>query len=844
MGFLGKNKDLDDDFLIFEDDLYKSAKKAAENLPKPHSLTKNEIIGEENSEKVYHEEVNPLEALRQKMQKKSNSDPTTETIVPSFNIDDSFLSDETMEISSFTNEETYEKEESIEEIKEEPQIKETVEEIKEESILQNCLPFIMDGNNGEFLPDDKPTYTLDSVASILGLDEETEEEAEPTKEKPENNKEADQAQSTLVFSAIKEKSSVPDISDIDNLSKTSVTQAISFTGTMPVVIPDEMISSTKELNVPKEIADIPRTTVLSMSEETVEEEYSSFVPDIEYNDSQDKKRFKNILSERRRKCFLNFLGTLFAFLLIGFFSLPVFSDMKLSFSTTLAVFSSISFLIAVTLNADLFISLKSLMKRSTSAEAGIALSVIFSFILILLSFIKGLHGGIYYSATLLTTLSLVFRSYFAFSRSHYIFKNFLKVSNNTKKYGITLIDDAPTTFAMTRNSIDGDVLIAAPRPIKNVTDFMKNSTFDVDFFGRAKLIFCIGLIFALLSGLAFGFYRNDFMSGLLTTCAFSSLFAPLTTLACSVMPLSSAASHISRYGGMLTSLRSAKQIEQANACVIDCNCLFPNGTIKLKNMKVINENNLEETIACACAITETANSPLAPIFRNIMETNKSVKVPIADSIKYEDRLGIAGWVGNKRIYIGNRALMLAHEIKVPDAENDKRLMRDGYFPVYVALDTKICALLVLRYIPKQDIAKELDRISAMGLTILVNNCDQNISEEMICDYFDLYSDSVKIMSSSGVHMYRNAANYQENMNAGAIVRNNAASMAATVYAANRVKKSNEILQICHMLSIVLGVIIFCYVIFGNPTYVNLVYVALYQIICFIISSIAFLFTKP
>ncbi len=838
MGFFKKDKNLDDDFSVFEDDLYKSAKKAAENLPKSHSLTKDEIIGNEGDKNVSSENENPLKALREKMLKKNESVIEEEVIISSFNIDDSFLSEETMEVSALSAEETQEEisqdfaQNITEEVKE-------VKEVKDESLLENCLPFIMDGNNGEFLPDDKPVYTLDSVASILGLEEEKEEEVQLPEVK-----EVEDSDITMVFSAIKESESVPDISDIDNFAKTSPTQVISFTGTMPVVIPDEMISSTKEVNVPAEITEIVKPNVLSMSEETVEEEYSSFTPEFEYKESSDKKKIKSILLNKRRKYFLSFLGTLFAFLLIGFFSLPIFSDMKLSFSVTLAVFSSVSFLLALILNADIFISLKTLFSNRTSAEAGIALSVIFSFVLIILSFIKGLHGGIYYAATLLTTLSLVFRSYFAFSRSHYIYKNFIKVSSDIKKYGVTLIDDAPTTFAMARNAIDGDVLIAAPRPIKNVTDFVKNSTFDVDFDGRAKLIFYIGLIFALLSGVAFGFYRDDFMSGVLTVCAFSSLFAPLTTLACSIMPLSSAASHLSRYGAVLTSLRSAKQIEQANACVIDCHSLFPKGTIKLRDMKVINENNLEETIACACAITETANSPLAPIFRNIMETNKAVKIPVADSIKYEDRLGIAGWVGNKRIYIGNRALMLAHEIKVPDAENDKKLMRDGYFPVYVALDTKICALLVLKYIPNQDIAKELDRISAMGLTILVNNCDQNISEEMICDYFDLYSDSVKIMSSSGVHMYRNAANFEENMNAGAVVRSGAAGMAATVYAANRVKKSNALLQICHMLSIVLGVILFCYVIFGNPTYINLVYVALYQIICFVISSIAFLFTKP
>ena len=832
MGIFKKKKVFDDDFPIIDDDLYKSAKEAAQKFPKPHSLTEDEITGNEKSKTVSEVSVNPLEELRQKMLKKNEQTKKEEPIISSFNIDDSFLSEETLEV---TEEPTDNSPTEIV-IEEDLSTKET--EIQEQSLLENCLPFIMDGNNGEFVPDSKPTYTLDSVASILGIEEPEEETQQREAETP---KETD---STMVFSAIKDTESVPDISDIDNFAKSSPTQVISFTGTMPVVIPDEMISSTKEVNVPKEITEMPKPPVLSMSEETVEEEYASFVPEFEYKELRDKKKIKNILLNKRRKRFIGFLGTLFAFLLIGFFALPFFSDMKLSFSVTLAVFSSISFILATVLNADIFLSLKTLFKKRTCAEAGIALSVIFSFILILLSFIKGIHGSVYYSATLLTTLSLVFRSYFAFAKSDYVYKNFVRVSSDIKKYGITLIDDAPTTFAMSKNAIDGDVLIAAPRPIKNVTDFIKNSTFDVDFDGRAKLIFYIGLIFAFLSGIAFGVYRDDFMSGVITLCAFSSIFAPLTTLACSVMPLSSAEKHLSRYGAVLTSLRSAKQIEQANACVIDCNSLFPKGTIKLRDMKVINENNLEETIACACAITETANSPLAPIFRNIMETNKAVKIPVADSIKYEDRLGITGWVGNKRIYIGNRALMLAHEIKVPDAENDKRLMRDGYFPVYVATDTKICALLVLKYIPNQNIAKELDRISAMGLTILINNCDQNISEEMVCDYFDLYSDSVKVMSSNGVHMYRNAANYQENMNAGAVVRGNAAGMAATVYAANKVKKANALLQICHMISVVLGVILFCYIIFGNPTYVNLVYVALYQIICFFISAVAFLFTKP
>ena len=889
MGFF-KKKDKYEDIdmtVLDEDSFYIGTKRATEKAPKHHSLTADEIIGENNAY-FYAPTEAPLESLRKKMiaRNKPSGEEKEEEIKSFFNIDSSFLDEPLQQESRVTkqNEEVLipdialiKEEETAKEIEEEiqfskiqipePEIRitepekskitaplnkdETVtfvpdevsESKEEESLLQNCLPFIMDGNNGEYVPNDKPSYTLDSVASILGIEEPEEETKQETQEDTEARESDESPEKTMVFEAITPNKSLPDISDIDNESKGGTKTDIAATATMPVIIPDEMISSTRDVDISEEFFQNKVPADLGMSEAQVQQEYESFTPEVEYKSKNDRKKIRIKLLAERRSRFLKVVGSMLALLILGVFALPAFSDTMLSFSPKLAVFTGISFLLALVCNRDIFLSLPSVLTKRASAESGISFSVIISAVTILLSVVKQLPGEVYYGIGLMTVLSLVFRSYFRFKRSQYIYTNFLRISADKDKYGIILIDDVPTTFAMSRKAIDGDVLIAAPKRTRNITDFMKNSTFDVDLDGRARLIFIIGIVFSLLAGVAFGFYRSSFMTGAVATCAFASLFAPLTTLACSVLPLSSAAAHLNRYGAVLTGLRAAKQIEEANACVIDCDTLFPKGSVKLVNMKVMAQNNLEETIACACAITTNIKSPLAPVFKTVMETNKSVEIPVADSIKYEERLGVTGWVGNKRIFIGNRALMLAHEIPVPDAENDKKLMRDGYFPVYVACDGKACALLVLKYIPNPDIAKELDRISAMGLTILINNCDQNISEEMVCDYFDLYSDSIKMMSGSGVHMYKTAVTFEESMNAGAVIKKGAAGMAAVVYCANRVKKANSILQIAHIISIVLGVIIFAYIVFPNA-YANCIYVALYQLACFILSGIAYLFTKP
>lgn len=94
--------------------------------------------------------------------------------------------------------------------------------------------------------------------------------------------------------------------------------------------------------------------------------------------------------------------------------------------------------------------------------------------------------------------------------------------------------------------------------------------------------------------------------------------------------------------------------------------------------------------------------------------------------------------------------MEAHGIAVPSVETDRKLLRRGYFPVYVATDDKACALLAVQYSVKPELAREFRKISAMGITMLIDSSDPNLTEEMICDYMGLYDDSVKVMSTGGL----------------------------------------------------------------------------------------------
>lgn len=208
-------------------------------------------------------------------------------------------------------------------------------------------------------------------------------------------------------------------------------------------------------------------------------------------------------------------------------------------------------------------------------------------------------------------------------------------------------------------------------------------------------------------------------------------------------------------------------------------------------------------------------------------------------------MGISGWVDNKLLFVGNRTLMEAHGIEVPSVETDRKILRNGYFPVYVATENKACALLAVQYNVRPDISRELRRISALGVTMLINSSDPNMTEEMICDYMGLYEDSVKVMSAAGCHMYKNAVTYAPDVSAPAAYKGNPIGLAAIINAASKIKKSNILFTVLYVLSAVIGTVLFAYASFaGSGTLISGTAVLFYGLICTAVSLILYLTQKP
>ena len=98
--------------------------------------------------------------------------------------------------------------------------------------------------------------------------------------------------------------------------------------------------------------------------------------------------------------------------------------------------------------------------------------------------------------------------------------------------------------------------------------------------------------------------------------------------------------------------------------------------------------------------------------------------------------------------IGNRSLMEAHGVRVPALDIDRKILHKGFFPIYIACDQRACALLTAKYSVSRQIEAELGKLSDKNVLILVENCDPNITEAMLCDYYSLSPTELKFLTTT------------------------------------------------------------------------------------------------
>lgn len=550
----------------------------------------------------------------------------------------------------------------------------------------------------------------------------------------------------------------------------------------------------------------------------------------EYKNINDAARLRTASAERIAKETVKTSISFIVFGLLLLLSLPILDLLPV---TAGGIISIVLTAVSLGVSSDIFKEFKNISEKpsfdicvAAAGLLGIVQTAVSAFVY---------NGELPFLAAAVSFLIAVNRAV-KLKKEQRLAKGLQIIATSDPKNAIKIADQRAANV-MASGAVEGEVAGLCAVETVNVQNFVKNSSYKSPFDLRVKTLFFVGLAASAAMGLVGGLLASAGVGITLALAVMLCVYSASALLSAE-MPMNRIANRLFDKGAAIAGFKGAYDINLSNVIAVNTSDLFPEGSVKLYNMKTLGENEIGQTLTAAAAVAIAAKSPLAGIFRDMVGVSIE-GLPKVNGVQYEDKMGISGWIGDNTVLIGNRNLMQGHSVPVPPATVDQKILKAGYFPVYIACKGVPCLLFVVKYEADPEIAFELKKICDTGMTVLVNPQDPNASDAMICDYFGIPDDALKSMNHNGRVFYDRQIRPCENLSAPAVYGRDVTGYFSAVTSGVILNSIIAVLTAVFIISAALGTVLLLYLaIMGKLSVVTAFAITAYQSIFMIISAIA------
>ena len=318
--------------------------------------------------------------------------------------------------------------------------------------------------------------------------------------------------------------------------------------------------------------------------------------------------------------------------------------------------------------------------------------------------------------------------------------NFSFISAHSPAYAAKIYKDEETARRMVSGTTASKGVVAYQHITKFLSDFLKISYApdpSEEVSGKVTPITVISTLFVTV------IYAIIFQSIPGTISAMAVMLCisiPFTALLAGNIPMLIFSKRMLKDGAMVAGYPSVRQFCDTSAVMVSASELFPKGCVRLDEIVPYIRLRVDDNLLMAAAILREADSPIAPVFDELVTEYKG-NLPNVESVIYEDKSGLVGWINGERVLVGNMALMNRYHITIPDRGT---VARDRKV-TYIAVSGQAVAMLLLHYLPSNVAVPQLQRAERNGLAYVVSTPDPNVTSELIAETYGLFYRSVKIM---------------------------------------------------------------------------------------------------
>lgn len=325
--------------------------------------------------------------------------------------------------------------------------------------------------------------------------------------------------------------------------------------------------------------------------------------------------------------------------------------------------------------------------------------------------------------------------------------------NKDKLYSIESISDDKDVIELSKNIRSGGARIRYSCKTKFPSHLVEMCMSETSADSRSRLLLLVLGIMGIINLAVAWAISGRFAVGFAALTITLALSVPAYGALLTQLPLRWINKRINRTGAMLSCQDAVNELYRTNAVVLDSRDLFDKNACSLAGFRDFKNVRMDDAMLYAAAMVIRSGGPLTGVFDKMVVGRRDV-LPTVKSFSYEEKLGISGWIYNQKVILGNRMLMENHNIDVSSGIDEDKYLMQGHEILYLAIAHKLAAMFVVDYAPNKKLAPYLKKLRDSGVSILVRNCDPNVTERMISECYDMRLDNIKIINSASGRVFK------------------------------------------------------------------------------------------
>lgn len=572
----------------------------------------------------------------------------------------------------------------------------------------------------------------------------------------------------------------------------------------------------EEEKTPKKVADnfMGKVAGFFSSEEDDNDDFRDKTVQIEdYKSRQDTASIMQEINSNIRKMFLNsvFTGVITALLLA--LSIVNFAIGKNLSDAVSIVFSLVGTLLLLSgcwiCRVSILNGLAPLKKFKGNSDTGVAIAAIAGVIQGVVSvftaaqFAKG-NMHLYAVVTSLLLFANCLGKLFMVLR---VKDNFKFITQKAPTFSGKIYVNEDIAKKLTSGTV-GKPIVAYQVESDFLSDYLKISYSPdpaEDMSGKvAPVAILCSLFVSVLYGIISG---GDIFGAISALAVMAAVSVPAANLLSVNLPMRKLCSEVLARNAMIAGYPSVRQFCDTKAVMVDATDLYPAGSITLNGVKAFDNYKLTESFISCAAVLKEAGSPLASVFDNVVDNNGG-KLPKVESVMYEDKLGLVGFVNGERHLIGSAELLEKFGVTAPALSGEEQYIKEGRQKTYFAKGSKAVAMFVTTYSSTLRIAEELQRAEANGINMLVRTSDPNITSEKISEDFGVFFRSVKVLSTGLGNVCQEVSSQKEDSSRAYLAtRGSFLPFLRSLSGCVRMKSNISLTVVIQLIGLILGVLI-------------------------------------